>query len=347
MQAQNSHENKTDSNESNEDNYKKYAINSQSKTNPITDSSGTDVLWTAENDRIRGGVSPSFWQSFGGPDAFMLYQLGVRASGEFRITPRTWISGSANLRLIDNYDKFQYTAPSDLPRVRTYMREYATSERLTLANLQATHVAQLGSNQFAMVYGGLLEPMFAGVGGEWLYRPVASRWAFGVDLNRVKQRGFEQRFSMRDYSVTTGHATVYWDTGWQGINTSLSVGQYLAGDKGATITMSKRFDNGVLLGAWATKTNVSSAQFGEGSFDKGMFVTIPFDLMLPKSTVTNGTFVYTPLTRDGGAKLSRSWQLYSITSTRDAKAFTYAPSVNPQKTLESPETGRDILWPSR
>ena len=103
----------------------------------------------------------------------------------------------------------------------------------------------------------------------------------------------------------------------------------------------------MLLGAWATKTNVSSAQFGEGSFDKGMFVTIPFDLMLPKSTVTNGTFVYTPLTRDGGAKLSRSWQLYSITSTRDAKAFTYAPSVNPQKTLESPETGRDILWPSR
>ncbi|MEJ2801458.1 YjbH domain-containing protein [Comamonadaceae bacterium PP-2] len=307
----------------------------------------THVFWTSERDRLRGGITPSFWQSFGGPDSFMLYQLGIRASGEFRITPSTWISGSANLRLIDNYEKFKYTAPSSLPRVRTYMREYVTTEKLTLANLQATHVKQFGENHFAMVYGGLLEPMFAGIGGEWLYRPVASKWAVSVDINRVKQRGFEQRFSMRDYSVTTGHATLYWDTGWYGINSSISVGQYLAGDRGATVTLSKRFDNGVLLGAWATKTNISAAQFGEGSFDKGVFLTIPFDLMLPKSTVTNGTFLYTPLTRDGGAKLSRAWQLYSVTSTRDANAFNYTSKIDQTRSLHNHQTGQDILWPAR
>lgn len=324
----------------------KYTLTTPPVT-PTAANSEQQVLWTGEEDRFRGGFTPSFWQSFGGPDTFLLYQVGVRASAEYRITPRTWLSGSANLRLIDNYDKFQYTAPSRLPRVRTYMREYAVTERLTLANLQLTHARQLTPNQFAMVYGGLLEPMFAGVGGEWLYRPVASRWAFGIDVNRVKQRDFEQRFSMRDYNVNTGHATFYWDTGWQGINASLSAGQYLAGDRGATVMLSKRFKNGVLLGAWATKTNVSAAQFGEGSFDKGMFVTIPFDLMLPKSTITNGTFLYTPLTRDGGAKLARSWQLYSMTSTRDASAFKYEPDMARQREIKPSETGQDYLWPSR
>lgn len=304
--------------------------------------------WALQSgEKFSAGITPSFWQSFGGPDSFMLYQLGVRGSAEYRLTSKTWLSGSANLRLIDNYDKFKYTAPSRLPRVRTYMREYATTSQLTLSTLQINHAEQITENQFAMVYGGLLEPMFAGVGGEWLYRPIASRWSFGLDINRVKQRDFEQRFSMRDYSVTTGHATAYWDTGWMNINASLSIGQYLAGDRGATVTLSKRFENGILLGGWATKTNISSAVFGEGSFDKGIFITIPFDLMLPKSSSTNGTFIYQPLTRDGGAKLGRAWQLYPMTSTRERKAFEYTPSTQRKQEIAKPETGSDILWPTR
>ncbi|KAF1019839.1 MAG: hypothetical protein GAK30_02860 [Paracidovorax wautersii] len=228
---------------------------------------GTPLTWTSSDSRWRGGFAPSLWQSFGGPDAFMLYQIGIRGSAEYSFTPNTWISGGANFRLLDNYDKFKYVAPSNLPRVRTNVREYVTDSRLTIDNLQLTHVEQFGRDQFVSAYGGLLESMYAGVGGEWLYRPVASRWALGVDINRVKQRGFDQKFSMRDYSVTTGHATLYWDTGWNGIKTKLSAGQYLAGDKGATLDISRTFTNGVTIGAWATKTNVSSAQFGEGSFD--------------------------------------------------------------------------------
>ena len=40
---------------------------------------------------------------------------------------------------------------------------------------------------------------------------------------------------------------------------------YLAGDVGATLNVERVFKNGVSMGAWATKTNVSSAQFGEGT----------------------------------------------------------------------------------
>jgi hypothetical protein len=301
----------------------------------------TPLAWSSSSGRLQGGLAPSFWPSFGGPDAFMLYQLGIYASGEFRFAPSTWISAGANFRLLDNYDKFKYTAPSKLPRVRTNVREYVTQSRLTIDNLQLTHVLQQGRNNFFSLYGGLLESMYAGVGGEWLYRPVASRWALGLDLNRVKQRDFDQKFSMRDYSVTTGHATLYLDTGWNGIMAKISAGQYLAGDRGATLDISRTFDNGVTVGAWATKTNVSSAQFGEGSFDKGIYFSIPFDVMMPRSSKSRANFVWQPLLRDGGARLGRAVQLYDISHTRDRNAFSYAPALGDQ--VRPSQTGEDIF----
>ena len=92
------------------------------------------------------------------------------------------------LGLVNNYDKFKYTAPSNLPRVRTFLREYLTTSALTMPNLQLTHVGKVSQNQYYSVYGGYLESMFAGVGAEWLYKRSDSRIAVGVDVNAVKQR---------------------------------------------------------------------------------------------------------------------------------------------------------------
>ena len=49
---------------------------------------------------------------------------------------------------------------------------------------------------------------------------------------------------------------------------AVHAGQYLAKDVGATLEVRRTFRNGWQLGAWATMTDVSSEDFGEGSFDK-------------------------------------------------------------------------------
>jgi len=87
------------------------------------------------------------------------------------------------------------------------------------------------------------------------------------------------------------------------------------------LAVTRAFDNGASIGAYATKTDVSSTEFGEGSFDKGIFVSIPFDFMLPRSTRARANFAWTPLYRDGGARLSRSYGLYQMTSERDPDFF--------------------------
>ena len=57
---------------------------------------------------------------------------------------------------------------------------------------------------------GIMEEMFAGFGGEILYRPFDKIFAIGLFLHRVKQRDFDQRFSLRDYkTTTTGHLSFY------------------------------------------------------------------------------------------------------------------------------------------
>ena len=280
------------------------------------------------------GVEPLFDQIFGGPDAFVLYELGMQAKGEYRFAPSTWIGGAAFGRVLDNYSAFRYDAPSNLPRVRTYAREYATTSALNLLHLQLTHVNQVADNQYLSLYGGLLEGMFAGVGAEWLYRPWRSPVAWGLDVNRVQQRGFAQDFSLRDYSVNTGHATVYWDTGVENILAKVSVGQYLAGDQGATLDVSRRFSNGVVIGVYATRTNVSAEQFGEGSFDKGLYLSIPLDAMLARSSNASVNFRWRPLLRDGGAQLNRAYPMYDLTNLRDPMAQRMGPA-----TPQQPKTG--------
>lgn len=291
---------------------------------------GGKVLYRNALQNFESGLGFSYQQTLGGPDGFILFQLGAAGRAKWRVRDDTWIEGVARLGIVDNYDKFRYTAPSNLPRVRTFMREYLTTSRMTMPNLQATHVGRLGGSQYYSVYAGYLEEMFAGVGGEWLYRPHASRIAVGIDVNAVQQRNFRQDFSLRDYKVLTGHVTLYWDTGWKGVNVMLAAGRYLAKDFGATLLLSRTFDNGVSVGAFATKTNVSAATFGEGSFDKGVFVTIPFDAFLAKSSSSVGNFLWKPLTRDGGARLGRITTLYDLTNVRDERALraTVAPRPN-------------------
>ncbi len=280
----------------------------------------------------------------GGPNGFVFYQFAPSASATLNFTRNTWLQGSVQYDVLDNYNQWTDDGTSLLPRVRTYVREYMTTSRLTMPNLQFTHVGRLTENQYYSVYGGYLEMMFAGVGAEWLYRPFDGRTAFGVNVNEVQQRDFAQNFNLQNYRVLTGHGTLYWDTGWQNVLGTLSFGRYLAGDIGATIDFSKVFDNGVTVGAFFTKTNVSAAQFGEGSYDKGIYLQIPFDAMLMKSSDTVANFVWKPLTRDGGAMLARAVTLYDVTSVRDPRALQYQPAAVPDD-YQPPEKRNDEWKP--
>jgi len=275
-------------------------------------------------------------QTLGGPNGFVLYQVSASERMTWKLPHDMRLSGTVRYRLLDNYGNFKYTGPSLLPRVRTYAREFLTTSRFTMPTLNLGKTQRLSESWYASAYGGYLEEMFGGVGGELMYRQPGSRWALGGDWNSVRQRDFSQDFSWRDYRSQTGHVTAYWETPVHGVQAALSAGQYLAGDRGMTLMVSKVFDNASAMGFYATKTNVSAAQFGEGSFDKGIFWSLPFDAFLTRSSKGSAKFLWTPLTRDGGAKLRRPIELYEETQWLSPNATRYQP-VKPQRGMSAPD----------
>lgn len=293
-----------------------------SATANTADANGSDeTLYKAPFDRFSWSVRPSLNQNYGGPDGY-LYQILAEAKAEFRTDQHGWLSGTLAYSLIDNFDKFEYTADSKLPRVRTFVNQYADQTDLGIYNLQYTRTARLSKNWFGMGYVGLLEQMYGGVGGEVLYRPFNSSVAFGVDANWVRQRDFDTQFDFRDYDVVEGHATTYINTGIKDVLARVSVGRYLAGDYGATLDFSRRFDSGVRVGAYATYTDASANdEYGEGSFDKGIYISIPLDTFFTRSTQHTVGLQWSPLTRDGGAQLGRRYSLYGLTGERSIDTY--------------------------
>jgi membrane-associated phospholipid phosphatase len=307
-----------------------------------------NALYQDKRPMFESALGPNYQQTLGGSDGLVLFQVGAVENVKLRLREDTWLQGTLQVGLFDNYNKYQNRGSSDMPRVRTFLREYVTTSKITVPNLQATHVGRFGENQYYSLYAGYLEWMFAGAGGEWLYRPFANRVAFGVDANLVQQRNFAQDLgfgsagNQTGYRVATGHATAYWDTGWNNVQANLSVGRYLAKDFGATFDLSRVFDNGVKFGAFFSKTNVSAATFGEGSFDKGLYLSVPFDAFLTRSSNTSANVMWKPLTRDGGAKLNRSVQLYDLTKTRDDRTLRFKAAPPPND--ESIPADRRETW---
>ena len=263
-------------------------------------------------------LRPKLRQHLGRPGQFHRYQLWLKLEGAVELFRGLTLAGALGKNVHHNFGDLESLPVSNIPHVRTEIVNYLNKGPNNLVSLTLSYIFNPAESWYARFSGGYLEEMFAGYGGEVLYRPFNSRWAAGFDIYKVYQREFEQRLGLQkdpalEYSTITGHSTFYYDMPILNLFTSVSVGKYLAGDIGSTVEISRRFDSGVVLGTWFTVTDLSAAEFGEGSFDKGIFITIPWDLFYPTSDGTAGIFPFRPLTRDGGQKLNVNRSLHGIT----------------------------------
>jgi hypothetical protein len=200
-----------------------------------------------------------------------------------------------------------------LPHVRTDILQYLSKGANGISYLSMDYQTRVSPEVFVDLKAGYLEDMFAGVGAQILWRPQGSRFAIGVDGYQVWKRNFDRLFGLQDYQVFTGHASIYYESPWYGMNFSLHAGRYLARDRGVTFEIKRRFATGVEVGAYATFTNVPFSTFGEGSFDKGIYLHIPLQWALPVFTQSAYNMNLRSLTRDGGQRLAGDDSLYYVT----------------------------------
>lgn len=276
---------------------------------------------TPLESRFSWAIGPYLDQSFFDPDEPWRYEVGVEASAAYRITPNLSFGGTVSTALVGTIKDSSRTSNSVLPRVRTDQVLYAQQGDPALEALVLAYTFRPGEDLYGRVTAGYLEEMFGGISAELLWKPPTSRLGLGVELNYARQRDYDVLFGFRDYDVITGHASAYYEFG-DGYLGQIDVGRYLAGDVGATFTLSREFENGWELGAFFTLTDVSAADFGEGSFDKGIMLTIPVGWILGQPNQGTLSTVLRPIQRDGGQRLRVPGRLYDPVRKAHARALT-------------------------
>ncbi len=237
--------------------------------------------------------------------------LGLRLSASYDIQPGLVLAGSIYGRVIGNIDRSGNPSGSVLQPVRTDGGRYAKFGDPALQSLTLAWYARPAADVYSRVTVGYLERMHAGVSGEVLWKPVDSQLALGAEVNYTKQRDTDGGlgFNEYDYDIVTGHVSAYYDFG-NGYVGQLDVGRYLAGDTGATVSIDRVFVNGWRVGAFATVTDVSAAEFGNGAFDKGVRFSVPLNWALGNQSKNTFGATLRPSTGDGGARLEVDGRLY-------------------------------------
>jgi len=291
--------------------------------NPILTAGEADVF-----PRFYWGAFPQFRQQLFDPNNPFAVQFLAAAGVGVEPVRGLLLYGEGEISVYDNFNTLR-PASSSLPHVRTDYLQFFTQGRDGIGQLDAEYRFRMAPDVFATVRAGYLESMYMGAGGEVLWRPSGERWAIGADLYDVQERGFDRLLDLQSYHVVTGHVSIYWASPWYDLNFQVRAGQYLAGDRGITFMASRRFSTGVEIGAFFTRTNVSAAQFGEGSFDKGILVRIPLGWVAPISTQDGISTIIRPVQRDGGQTLDNDATLYDETRRSSDPEWYLETGKNP------------------
>jgi hypothetical protein len=242
-------------------------------------------------------------------EEFFKGSLLLENNSEYVIKDNFFFSSNLKYSLADNFDDLTLPPVNTYPaQVRSDIKNYLRNidDGIIIGRAQFDYHITPKKNHHLMISGGILEEMFTGIGAEYLYFKHDSNFAIGLEAFEITKRDYQMKFGTLDYKNVTNSVNFYYrNYEYIPFDMKISYGEYIAGDEGATFELSRSFLNGTKFGIFASFTDVTSDQFGEGTFDKGIFFNIPI----------YGNFInYTwrPLTKDPGAKLNRKHTLHDL-----------------------------------
>lgn len=294
-------------------------------------------------------ITPQLSLFVNDPSGAFRYDLHALAGYSQRIKPGQYLSGALRLTLAEDISQVTTQSNSLLPHVRTDVAEYKRAAQVKLDHLLWSHYWQPRRRTYARASVGLYEEMFGGVGGQVLYLPQRGDWAGDLSLDWVRQRDY-QGTGFLGYSTVTALASLHYRLPSYGLTATLRAGRFLARDEGVRLEAKRRFRSGIEMGAWYTVTNgndITTPGSPDNPYnDKGLFLSIPMDLVLPQDTQSVAYYALSPWTRDVGQMVASPGDLYSLVEKplmldmRDFDGLTAFGDVNDDYRL--PELGDGV-----
>jgi membrane-associated phospholipid phosphatase len=276
-----------------------------------------DLVQISSEDREanRFRVVPKLAFFFNDPSGAFRYEVSAGINYDKRLWDGAYLNSAFKLNLVENVSGVTQDSNSLLPHVRSDVADYKRGGRFKLNRLLFNQYRQLDERVYARASVGLYEEMYRGIGGQVLYLPKDSRWAADVSIDALQQRGFKGWLDKRDYRTVTALGALHYRLPYD-ITVTGRAGRFLAKDRGVRMEFKRRFQSGVEIGGWYTKTNgndiTNPGTPSKPYSDKGIFLSVPLNIMLPSDSQAVAGFTLSPWTRDVGQMVASPGDLYEL-----------------------------------
>lgn len=287
-----------------------------------------DIVQLSSEDREanRFKLVPKVSFFFNDPSGALRYELWAAANYDRRLAEGLYLNGDLKLDALENVSQVKQPSNSLLPHVRTDIAEYKRGGRFKLNRLLLNQYGNPSERVYTRWSAGFYEEMYRGFGGQVLYLPKDSRWAADLSVDALQQRGFKGWFDKRDYRTVTALGALHYRLPYD-LTATARVGRFLARDEGARIEFKRRLRSGVEFGAWYTVTNGKDITMPgtptNPYHDKGVFLSVPLNIMLPADSQTTAGFGLSPWTRDVGQMVASPGDLYDMVEQPRRDLTTY------------------------
>jgi hypothetical protein len=268
------------------------------------------------------------------------------------------IDGGFGLRLNikDNLHNIRDLRPLAPLPVRSDVDQFADT-RLALEESWVAYTHSFKPDLHMALTAGYLEEMYAGVGGEILYRPFQSRFAIGAESWLALKRDpySALNLNLNGDHLLTGHVNAYYDMPEYDVTLKARAGRYLAEDVGGTIGLEKTFRNGAKLEGFITMTNYADFDLFGGTTHAYHGVRLSLPLGGYKHMPQNASvrMKAEPFGRDIGQALENPLPLYEAT-----RQFSYShlaehwnrvlpPDTPIKRPMFGPKTFTDSMGPHK
>ena len=285
-------------------------------------------LFGCKRECLNFELTPKTHTLFGSASGKFKYTLGIHAAFNGYIWNDVYYNilfgwtFATNFGQVHNYDRLN---PSQLINVRTDSLSYFIQKNITLDQAYLQKNWNVGKGWYAKLSGGYFEEAYGGFAGEFLYYPLNSAWAVGIEGAVLKKRNYRGLgFTNKIRKLVGFHPTyqkflgsqyflnIYYDLACARLDFKLTAGKFLANDWGVRGEVSRYFPSGLRLNFWYTFTNGHDKINGQTYYDKGISFSMPFDVFYTCSERTRWNYGMSAWLRDVGAQGYTGMQLYEL-----------------------------------
>lgn len=259
-------------------------------------------------------------------DEGILYRTSAIVDGIHQLSRHWVVGGGLRLNGPDNLDKIAALRPAAFYPVRSDVAKFA-DKTVSVDRLYNAYLRSFGNGEWhLMAAGGYMEEMYAGFGGETLYRPFGKTYAFGAELWQTFRRSPDSNFALalNGDHVLSGHLKAWYEIPQTDLTLGIRAGRYLGEDWGGTLSLTKSMQNGVKFEAFATATDNADFDLFGGTTHlySGLKMTLPLGNLPVLPNGSHARLSAAPLGRDIGQSLDSPLPLYEITEPFSYRAIT-------------------------